>query len=1035
MKWVRGLVLLGAAAIAAPSAPVRAQPPASQSPGTFAGSLPATLTSALKTLPLDWDAREKGVLLWVGIAPEAEPLRLSRRPGFMQKLSEPLPPASNGSYRLPDIAARFDRRIVRAGKVTVLAPTETTVLATRLPVPDVYAGLSFAEKMSRLQKTLSQAQWQRITSPQGLGIGDLKNNQRAIFAALLPDPLIVTRTVSQKDRMVHINSAPPISLTPAQRTNVRLIFYRTLSWSFTTAGSNSGEVSIGSNPAAEPEGTETLTLVNSYPSPFDPDATLFGVKVKSVVPAFAKPSDIDYANSALDKTVICSQEQTVGELINLIKEKTGASLFCDIRYQNLPVYTRGGEQAARAGDALQAIALAVSGTYRKVSGTGSRAAYVLTDDLEGLGTRQARIAEWAQAAYAQKAADDAKEEAATPKNFTQTVGDYVGWRNGDAGAATGALAQKIDDYRTGKLASATVDGKTDEKSRGAHGLWVSVEDLPAPSQKAIAQSIADWNERLKQSAQTNAQRNDPFTGRPNVFDLPLREDKVLLQVQTSMGFLIDGLGFVEAQNRGDYDSRRSLLPPSRVAGIVSPSFPPVAVRRPAPAKPAPQAKAFALNAVPGAVHALLVALPQTEEGVQKAVSAAKAHGFNQLWVEMPVDTDNAAKSLQSVIAAAEAGGLRVQAVVRVLRRSSKNETDLPRDVNILGETLTQWAERIVSTGRDTAPTNDFGWAHVREAVVLTAQKQKRQGDFLDTAVPAVEDAIVSQLKTLAQTPHLAGIVVRDFAAPGSEGSPLTRYPNEAQSAAGNFGYTEARRFAFLQQTGVDPVDLSPLTGGRLTFGGFAMQANLQLPQFADYGRGGSSFSINGASGDTLGAKKTGEVWDTFRRNEADLFWRRLQTQYRTAAPDVFLLGQNTDNGDGPASLFWAGVWDKPAPVPDTPKKQDSNAATNKVNNTTLLQQAQQKSSHPVLIFRYDPTLKSIFGGIIVNSSKKPEAEGPEAAARKFSQTLEAYLASHQEGWDGLVIDLSTMPLDDALPLLSGLPQGTNAPVPVQKVVP
>ena len=149
-----------------------------RTPQTF--SQPASLGEALQTLPFNWDASEKGVLLYVMVSYAAEPARLRKTTFELRQRSDILQPGPNG-YRLQDIAAHYDRNVLSAGTVTTLAPTMTTVLATRLPKPDLYADLGTSEKLRRLESTLSPAQWRLLASPTGLGEGDLKSGAKILL--------------------------------------------------------------------------------------------------------------------------------------------------------------------------------------------------------------------------------------------------------------------------------------------------------------------------------------------------------------------------------------------------------------------------------------------------------------------------------------------------------------------------------------------------------------------------------------------------------------------------------------------------------------------------------------------------------------------------------------------------------------------------------------------------------------------------------------------------------------------------------------
>jgi len=82
----------------------------------------------------------------------------------------------------------------------------------------------------------------------------------------------------------------------------------------------------------------------------------------------------------------------VGDLVRRVAKAANAEVYADPRLARLPVFVQGDE-AARAGDVLQALCWAVTGAFRKVG----PAAYVLTNDVAGLGTRKAALADLSRA--------------------------------------------------------------------------------------------------------------------------------------------------------------------------------------------------------------------------------------------------------------------------------------------------------------------------------------------------------------------------------------------------------------------------------------------------------------------------------------------------------------------------------------------------------------------------------------------------------------------------------------------------------------
>ncbi len=114
---------------------------------------------------------------------------------------------------------------------------------------------------------------------------------------------------------------------------------------------------------------------------------LYGVQVRKVVDNKLKPSNLNYKARELDAPLNLVPEATVAEICKSASAASGLKLMADARIGALPIKTVG--QSARAGDILQAMALCLTGAYRKVGDI-----YLLTSDLEGVGTRRLKLAVW-----------------------------------------------------------------------------------------------------------------------------------------------------------------------------------------------------------------------------------------------------------------------------------------------------------------------------------------------------------------------------------------------------------------------------------------------------------------------------------------------------------------------------------------------------------------------------------------------------------------------------------------------------------------
>ena len=108
-----------------------------------------------------------------------------------------------------------------------------------------------------------------------------------------------------------------------------------------------------------------------------------GLVGAKVVANDEKDSDLNTRVAWLAKDVALANGASVGSLVAAVRSATGMEIYPDARISGFPVEIVGDHAAA--GDLLQALALSVSGTYRRVG-----PAYVLAPDEEGQATRGAR---------------------------------------------------------------------------------------------------------------------------------------------------------------------------------------------------------------------------------------------------------------------------------------------------------------------------------------------------------------------------------------------------------------------------------------------------------------------------------------------------------------------------------------------------------------------------------------------------------------------------------------------------------------------
>jgi len=253
---------------------------------------------------------------------------------------------------LAEVAAAFGYQITRFPTLRALTPSTMHVLTVPTGPPESTVARGREEVLTRLLATLDTAQWGQLTSEQGLGVSDVRPEQAALLGALTGRIQKVWRTTE--------GQAP----RPAETL--------TLSVPIRPEGEGSGfGVLFGPNQLQASvlhvgEGPEAPRLVET-------------------VPAKRKPSDLDYGAAAFHTLVPLAGATTVGALVERVASATQRELIPDTRVASLKIWSAAGTRPVRAGELLETLALSVTGTFRKVGN-----AYVLTDDLVGIGTRLAR---------------------------------------------------------------------------------------------------------------------------------------------------------------------------------------------------------------------------------------------------------------------------------------------------------------------------------------------------------------------------------------------------------------------------------------------------------------------------------------------------------------------------------------------------------------------------------------------------------------------------------------------------------------------
>ncbi len=903
--------------VAALVAAVSSALPALAQDTTAANAQPGigTLAKALERVP--WDAVRRGPLLVV------DPQDTHPAPK-----APPLPPPRADGYLLRTIAARFGRKVVALPTLTVLAPTTMVVLSTKPGPLDLLSQAGLTDKMGLLLASLNAAQWRLIAGPQGLGLADLSPEQQPFFRLLLPETFRFQKGPAKETRRV---------LSPGERERVRLRVNRAAEMAIRVANEENLVAGFGRYNARPYE--DTIRLVGDEEDGESPANTR--APLRQVVPSRPKPSQLAFDTPALNTPVSLSGVATLGDLVRRVGQAARLELYADPRVAKLPVGTRG--TTARAGDVLRALCLAVTGTFRKVGYPLAGAAFVLTDDIVGIGTRHAALSEWLFDS------DAAKEEAFPYHTFekqimAQNPAQYLQFAPGDPLALDPATVRKLVErqqnrYRTGR---GYVNSPED----------FSVAELPPALRRHVGELAA-----------REAGRNHP-----------LRTETVGLDLTTQLSYLVPGVGTIDARRMEPEASFNKVLLSQEPSAPGTPGSPATAAPR---LKPASLPAAFAARA--------LYVAPASPEEAARAVEEAQKRGFNQLWVEAPEaggdERVKQASPLRRAIAAGKGKNLPVFAVVRLLKTAGKDPGDAAadlRDVNLMGETSGAYAQRRAASpgakrGEYTAGAIEHILGH--------------SGDWARFDTPVLVARLTRRLADLANTPGLAGLVLRDTAGPGYTipGDDDWYY---GLRDSGDFGYTPELRLAFLRQEGYDPVDLS-------FSGSWRAGADLSLPFFPD--DGAPPRVVPPASTNTPVVKTPVERWRAFRYETNTHFMEQLYAALRRAHPELALLLKGRANAAFRGQLDWYGSWDRADALPDPSPNPHSNDPSQE-------QTARSRSKRVLKDLRFAPS---------------------DILEEHWSNIRGILNDAAESGWDGIVFDMSEMRFDKAVSLLN---EGVLAPV-------
>lgn len=570
----------------------------------------------------------------------------------------PLPPEAvlpGDTPTVRQVGALYGRSVVDFGTVTVVIPPTITVVYAPPETPNPYDGMPPGQVMSLLAKTFTPAQWKAFLSPAGVAYTTMTGDtQAALFGALFPDghlKVIQDNPVGENDP----KTKQDLSGDALTAAHLRLGFIVSMALP-KEADPTTHVFAAGLRPANSPP-RYFMTNAQDY----NVDHELGGT-VRETVPNTLKAGQIDYADPALKAAVPLLGLKTVDDLITRIGLTTKRELYADARYGTRPITLLPANGSAPAADLLRALAVCVGGTYRQVG-----PAYVLTDDVIGLGTKHAL---WK--AFEEKAA------AMLPG----------GDRFLPATAAGPDVPYTVQDIPFGDDPLAFTSAQKDI-------YWKEWAKRPGQSSTPTMDITVPFNQ-LTPAQQTSAeliQADNEKSGERTTLD-----GKLMVQAEPEVEIILpalDGPAVI-------FQSYQSLLPYPQLtaaeekaqAARMAQEFPDMAV----PDAPPPPAVSEVLR---GFAHRAARIAPPAPEKTAETLKALKALGFTEVWLQIvpdPALSDMELKTrLAQTVAAGQKAGVAVVADLTLLRWASADKTLI--DLDLRGrpgstETVTPFAPAV-----------------------------------------------------------------------------------------------------------------------------------------------------------------------------------------------------------------------------------------------------------------------------------------------------------------------------------------------------
>lgn len=915
--------------------PARAQTPAPPQVVT-----PPARTMNLQAALAQISPVPAGITLTVG--PQWEDIARDKRP--------PGPSAT-----VAEVAQLFGKVTRKFGVVRAIAPPTMTLLSAGPGEPNPFEGMAYYDVVPLLAASLTDSQWAALTGEQGLSVAALTGDQQQLFAQLLPDGQLKVQPWASEQ----FGQEKDVRDLSGELLTARLRLKQTADVMLPIKGE---ERSYYGGQSVRPSGGETFKLLPSKNNWGNSSDVVYGQRVREVVPNAPKRGQLDLRQPALQTPIPFAGLKTIGDLFARIAKTTNLELYPERRWQHKTLMILGTGQSAPAADLLQAAAFCLSATFRQVG-----PAYVMTDDLVGLGTKMQRWYEfekWADA-MRQKPLEAARDDVSKRfgKEKLSAFGDPLAMTEGqekDGNRGQGIpiaqltpdqqriVREMADKFNThiagGQSANKPVDVDGKFMLESAVSLQLLVPSLAAPIDMGVQMGRASLFSSYSQSATTPEERR-------------AEQEKQTRDFFTNHADMVLKL----LHEHPEYWDAIAKQSPALTAEFLA-AHPEAAalVKKAQAEKPT---LAGILQRVPN--RAALVR-PRTVEDVGKDMMTARQMGLTQLWVDAFSDGKPHTEMVAEAVKAAKGTGLKVFAALDLLSWGAKPPAET-RDLNVLGETsLDALARR---EARRTLQSSPFGGDDWRERDI-----EPLSGVAVSPLSPPVRQTLLGVVQSLKDLPELAGIVLRETAPPGYElqGQTSAGISGADDSSSLTLGYSSEMRLAFLRKSHADPIDVFPTSR--------FLKANTNLPNF-----------MYDAS---ISQEVHGE-WSTFRRDVNLAFLRELQAAARPLRVLVRRRGPPTNSGvvneDGtrPTDPGWYAAWDNPKlPPPTAFGSRDAPGAASAPAHKPALTQARAQSPLVLQAVTSDSLAQmSRFGSLRAWQKAPPPGLVLDAGTLRLSQVM------------------------------------------------